>query len=61
MKYYIKDNTANTGREYIDENGENCALQENAVNFDTYAGAQYFADTSLMRLEDWGYIAKEEA
>lgn len=34
-KFVIYDTTSNTGAEYIDPNGENCTLEENAEKFDT--------------------------
>lgn len=34
--YVIYDTTSNTGAEYIDANGNNCVLEENAEKFETY-------------------------
>ena len=59
MKYYIKDNTANTNRTYIGEHCENCTLQENAVTFDTAKEAQVFADLIFPNFSTWGYITAE--
>jgi len=61
MKYYIKDNTSNTGREYIDHNGENC-IEENAVSFDTEAEAIEFAGHNFgLTFDQWGYITSEDS
>jgi hypothetical protein len=60
MKYYIKDNTANTGRTYIDENDDNVSLQENAISFDTEAEAlEHVSATFGLTFDQWGYVTAE--
>jgi len=34
-RFVIMDTTSNTGAEYIDCNGENCVLEENAEQFES--------------------------
>ena len=57
-KFFIKDNTANTRKVYICENGENTSLQENAEFFDTKEEAQ-----DKIEKKDWSawaYVSEEE-
>jgi hypothetical protein len=39
-KFIIVDKTANTGKYYIDKNGDNCSLIENAATYDTEKEAE---------------------
>jgi enolase len=62
MNYYIKDDTSNTGRNYLDENGYNVALQENAQAFDTYDEAVEHCNYvhGEFALEEWASIVGED-
>lgn len=53
MTYVIMDTTENTGRPFIDMNGDNCALLENAETFDTKRDA-----LKAIESRKWGEWAK---
>lgn len=61
MKYNICDNTSNTGKNYIDENGQNC-MQEQAAEFDTreeaVAVAQSLTTGQVESWEEWASITE---
>ena len=57
-KYYVCDSTSNTGEIYIDENGKNVALLENAQDFETEKEAQGFAN-KLDKEGNWSYVSEE--
>jgi hypothetical protein len=42
-QYYIYDESANTGKPYIDENGNNTGIYENRALFSTYKRAEEYA------------------
>ncbi len=46
--YLIMDATANSDRVYINEHGENCSLEENAVIFSTQEDADNY-----IKNHDW--------
>ncbi len=56
--FVVMDNSENTGRCYIDDNGENCSLEENAKLFDTREDAQEYIDA--VNGGEWAYIARIE-
>ena len=58
-KFYLKDTTTNTGREYICENGGNVALRENAISFDSRREAMKYAGENFPNFDEWGYISSE--
>ena len=60
MKYYIKDKTSNTGRDYIDHNCENCSLRENAIVFNSAQEAIEFILGSFNDFNSWGCIEEIE-
>lgn len=56
--FILMDNTANSGCCYIDESGENCALEENAKRFETREDAQEYIDS--VDGKEWAYISTIE-
>jgi hypothetical protein len=61
MKFFLKDFSQNTGREYIADDRQNCTLQENAASFDSQRDAEEFAFNLFgPNWVSWGYIAEEE-
>lgn len=63
-QYYIYDDTANNGRHYIDENGNNCADIEQAELFETEQAAISFAEKITPKpdgiWEEWASIVETE-
>lgn len=57
--FYVKDDTANTGREYIDNDGENVSAQSNAVAFHTKESAEEWIRTKFGVDDDWAYVCEE--
>jgi hypothetical protein len=55
-EYYLKDDSSNSGKDFIDENGNNVSLQENAISFSTRTEAKEWAENNLKDFEKWGYI-----
>lgn len=53
-QYTIVDATANTGREYIAESGENTSLEENAIKFQTRQEAEKHLE--LIGGQEWGKV-----
>lgn len=52
--YVIYDTTSNTGAEYIDANGNNCVLEENAEKFET---SQEASDAITIRgWDEWATV-----
>lgn len=58
-KYIICDNTSNTGANYIDSNGGNVNLEENAAIFNSKIDAEKFMKT-LPNYREWAYITEIE-
>lgn len=56
-KFYIYDNSANTGKPYIDDNGENTGIYENRALFTTEKKAEKRAKT-LSTAKNWYSILK---
>lgn len=60
-KYIIIDNTSNTGKDYIDDNGHNC-IEEQAAKYNSRAEAERVAQSltkgQVERWEEWASIAE---
>ena len=52
-QFIIVDNTSNTGRNYIDANGDNVALEENACKFNSVRDAEDFARGLVCGTHNW--------
>jgi len=57
-KYIIMDSTSNTGKYYIDENGDNC-IEENAEVFDNFVSAEQ-RTAQIDPCESWSVIMEKE-
>ena len=58
MSFIIVDKTANTGKIYIDDFGQNCELEENARLFDSKKEAQKTIDFN--NWNEWAVIKKSD-
>ena len=63
MKYIIIDNSSNTGKNHIDENGDNC-LEEQAALYvsrdNAILVAQSLTTDPAMDWAEWAYIGEVE-
>jgi hypothetical protein len=59
MSYIIIDKTANTGAIYIDHEGENCNLEENAFILESFKDAVTWLDTKFKSWDKWAVIIEQ--
>ena len=60
MKYYIKDSSANNGKNYIDANGYNTSEKCNGFDSEEDAKNHCLYTQGEQALSVWAYISKED-